>query len=95
MKTLINRFFTLFYAFFALFRRGAGRDARGSTQKPDKMLHNLSSDFIPDLTYKPAQMPRKKRPFNNKKQTKGRNFYYDPKTGKKLFHTHSFAMGNL
>lgn len=91
MKTLINRFFTLFSAFFALFRRGVARDARGATQKPDKMLLNFTSN----LTYSPAQMPRKKRPFNNKKQTKGRNFYYDPKTGKKLFHTHSFAMGNL
>lgn len=90
MKTLINRFFTLFSALFALFRRGAATDARGSTQKTDKIFANLT----PDLSYSPAKMPRKKRPFNNKKRTKGRNFYYDPKTGKKLFHTHSFAAGN-
>lgn len=70
MKTLFNRLFTLFTTFLALFKRGSAFDAAAVTpQAPQNMLE---TDYLALPNY-----PVKKRPFNNRKRTKGRNFYYD------------------
>ncbi|PSJ72371.1 hypothetical protein C7N43_34505 [Sphingobacteriales bacterium UPWRP_1] len=82
MKTFFAAISRLIDAFLTLFNSRARRDGAATLEKAKALPRNFAPVVASTLIEKPP-LP-KKHPFNNRKRTKGRRFYYD-RFGKKCF----------